>query len=515
MRLARFLLPCLLLAPPALAQQSGLFHTAADVRLARPLITNDGAQTRLTFALPPDVTYTLTLGPASLDLAVQGARVEVAGLKAPGPSVSEYRAGSGVVNLRTPFPLSLMEGWRGSETRTGAGGRLLVLEFGPTLTGGATGAVRAQVRTTTSRPVLSSVPPGDTVAPAPVTPAISTAAPTVPPAPAQRPVTALSVPRIERLQGLTRLTLDLPAGTIPRVTVVNGTLQVTLAGLNAPALQGREGTPELRGWRYDPASLGATLTLMTPTPLRERGGWQAITRGDQLILDLSPALADRTPLTPRDRLAALPAAPALPGAALLAFPAAQPRPRVVIDPGHGGKDPGAVGAVTEKQVTLEVARRVQTLLRQAGVDAVLTRDGDRELNPDKATDLKLRAGLGTPGTGLFLSIHVNAMPAANALRGYGVETWWNPNHPRSQDLAAVLQKNVVAVTGAYSQGLKNSQSLAVLRESRIPAALVEIGFTTHPVDGLNLQDPNYLERVALGIAQGVREALVTGLTAGR
>ncbi|MFC6662792.1 N-acetylmuramoyl-L-alanine amidase family protein [Deinococcus multiflagellatus] len=172
-----------------------------------------------------------------------------------------------------------------------------------------------------------------------------------------------------------------------------------------------------------------------------------------------------------------------------------------------------MGAVVEKQVALDVSLRVRDLLRPAGVEVVMTRETDRELLPDKAADLQARAALGTPGTQLFLSIHVNAMPAASALRGYGVETWWNPNHPLSSAFAALLQTNVIAVTGAFSQGLKNNRALAVLRNSRIPAALIEIGYTSHPVDGLNLQNPNYLDRVALGIAQGVREALVTGVSA--
>lgn len=200
------------------------------------------------------------------------------------------------------------------------------------------------------------------------------------------------------------------------------------------------------------------------------------------------------------------------GMALLAFSAAMVQPRVVIAPGHGGHDPGGVGAVVEKQVALGVCLRVRDLLRAAGVEVVMTRETDQELSPDKATDLNLRAGMGTPGTQLYVSIHVNAMPPASALQGYGLETWWNPNHPLSSNFAAVIQKNVVAVTGAFSKGLKNNRSLAVLRNSAIPAALIEIGYISHPVDGLNLQNSNYLDRVALGIAQGVREALVTGLT---
>ena len=190
------------------------------------------------------------------------------------------------------------------------------------------------------------------------------------------------------------------------------------------------------------------------------------------------------------------------------------KPRVVIDPGHGGIDPGAVGAVVEKEVNLAVGLRVRDYLKAAGVDVVMTRDTDTQLSKDKNTDLNMRAALGTPGTQLYVSIHVNAMAPANVLRGYGIETWWNPNHPLSQNLAALLQRNTIQTTAAFDQGLKNSRSLAVLRNSRIPAALIEVGFTSHPVDGLNLKDENYLDRLALGIANGIRDALITGVTAG-
>ena len=76
-----------------------------------------------------------------------------------------------------------------------------------------------------------------------------------------------------------------------------------------------------------------------------------------------------------------------------------------------------------------------------------------------------------------------------------------------------LQQDAVAATAAYSRGLYNTQSLAVLRQSRIPAALIEIGYTSHPVDGLNLKDSNYLDRVAYGVASGIRDALQGGLGA--
>lgn len=549
-------------AAPAAANTSSLntLTGVSNATFGSPRSSSDGSQTRVVFDLPTGVTYTLTPTFGGLRLDVRGARVLPAVTARLGASVSEYRAGGGSVTLVTPFPLSLTEGWRASEATLASGTRVLIVEFGPTLSGGAGGSLRALVRTLSTPSVAAApaaaprqavnaapsapaqavpaltgdhLPPGDTVAPAargtlpPPAPALPGQDLNKPSALAGRALgpaqggAVLGAPRVGKNPGLTRLVLDLPPGATYRLVPGGIGLRVELSGVTASALNAQNVSPEVRGWRYEPTPTGVNVTLLTGTPLTERSGWRALlvpplegSRLSRLAIDLSPALADLTPLTPRERtLAAVPPTPVTRGTAILAFSANLVQPRVVIDPGHGGKDPGAVASVVEKQVNLDVALRVRALLKAAGVDAVLTRDSDRELHPSKNTDLELRAGMGTPGTQLFVSIHVNAMDASTALRGYGVETWWNPNHPLSSTLAGLLQKNMVETTGAFSRGLRSNRSLAVLRNSRIPAALVEIGYASHPVDGLNLKDTNYLDRVALGIAQGIREALVSGVSA--
>ncbi|PNY81721.1 N-acetylmuramoyl-L-alanine amidase [Deinococcus koreensis] len=545
-----------------------------------PRISSDGSSTRVVFDLLPGVAYTLSPTFSGLRLDVQGARVLPSVAARVGSSVTEYRAGGGQVTLITPFPLSMTEGWRASEATLATGARVLIVEISPTLSGGASpalrGAVRASVPVTADAqavlnaplspppseatgapptgsaaaraPAASSAPPAPAPAEAPravdslppgdsVVPGRSGAA--LPPAPAlpgdntdipsqlsgrvggqSEAGQLLAPPRIGKNPGQTRVVFDLPPGTTYRLVPGAAGLRLELAGVEASPQQGQNLSPELRSWRFDPVPGGAAVTLTTATPTSERSGWRAEllppasgTRS-RLVIDLSPALADLSPVPPSQRvIAAVPPVPGTSGLAILALSASYVKPRVVIDPGHGGKDGGAVGSVVEKQVTLDVALRVRDLLRAAGVDVVLTRDTDRALHATKSTDLEMRAGTGTPGTQLFVSIHVNAMEARTALRGYGVETWWNPNHPLSSTLASVLQRNVVGMTGAFNQGLKSGQSLSVLRNSRIPAALVEIGYTSHPVDGQNLRDSNYLDRVAVGIAQGIREALVSGVAA--
>lgn len=518
-----------------------------------PRSSTSGGTTRIVFDLSRGVTYTLTPTFSGMRLDVQGARVLPTVMGELGASVSEYRAGGGQATLITPFPLSLTGGWKAMEATLADRSRVLILDFGASLNGGASPELSKQVRTVAQGSAPSSaifpaspvppaplpalpaggvaLPPGDTVA--------ATPGGALPPAPAlpgtnpqvlsalegRVPGTAsgalLTSPRIGKNPGQTRMVLDLPPGTVYRIVPGAGGLRVELAGVSVLPRTVQNVSPELRGWRSESMPGGAIFTLQTAAPTTPRSGWRAQLlppasgERSRLVIDLSPAMADLTPLVPEDRLlAAVPAIPMARGMAILALSASYVRPRVVIDPGHGGRDPGAVGAVIEKEVVLDVSLRVAALLRAAGVDVVLTRDSDRDLDPDKNTDLTLRARMGTPGTQLFVSIHANAMEARYALRGYGIETWWNPNHPLSSTLASLLQNSVINQTGAYSQGLRNSQSLAVLRNSRVPAALIEIGYTSHPVDGQNLADTNYRDRVALGIALGIRDALVTGIVDG-
>lgn len=553
--------------PPAAATPASASAASPVTAFGNPRSSSDGSTTRVVFDLPAGLSYSLTPTFSGLRIDVQGARVIPAVTARLGSTVTEYRAGGGQVTLVTPFPLSMTDGWRATEATIAGGTKVLILEFGGTLSGGAGPTVQGRVlaaapattttaqatlnaplptqATTTPPPVTVNVstqaatattgngvglPPGDTIRGGPVTPA-----PALPGADSEKPSpltgrvpgtpgnALLAAPRIGKNPGLTRVVLDLPGGAAYRLVPTALGMRVELTGVSVGGAAQMEAdvSPEIRGWRYDAVTGGVHVSLLTGTPTTIRSGWRSqllppMNGSDRyrLAIDFSPALADTTALKPSEKIvAAVPPLPRATGTAILALSASYVKPRVVIDPGHGGIDPGAVGAVVEKEVNLAVGLRVRDHLKAAGVDVVMTRDTDTQLSKDKNTDLNMRAALGTTGTQLYVSIHVNAMAPANVLRGYGIETWWNPNHPLSQNLAALLQRNTIQTTAAFDQGLKNSRSLAVLRNSRIPAALIEVGFTSHPVDGLNLKDENYLDRLALGIANGIRDALITGVTA--
>ncbi|GAA3998592.1 N-acetylmuramoyl-L-alanine amidase [Deinococcus rubellus] len=599
-------------APQTGSQTGAAPASSALPSLSAPRVYSEGSQTKVVYDLPAGVSYTLIPGFSGLRLDFRGLRAAPSITAQLGASVGEYRVatspGGAQVSLATPYALGLRSGWRASETVIASGGRVLILEFGPGMSGGALTSVRGEVRgdqvvnpAPTNLVPLSPITltaPGPDGGPGSVNPnAISlsrSARPTIPaglgltsqssadaasgsvlgladpapglntgglntgssagqlppgdapgnasgplPAPAvglpgagdsdpnvlrgqasgaALPGALLAAPRIGKNPGVTRVVLDLPPGTSFVITPGALGLSIDLTGVGVNPQTSDVISSELRGWRYGAVGTRSNVFLMTASPLNVHSGWRSVllppasgSDRSRLAIDLSPAFANTTRLTPAERVLA--AVPPMRSGALAFSGAALVAPSVVIDPGHGGRDPGAVGTVTEKAVVLDVALRVRQYLQSAGITVIMSRDTDRELLPNKNADLNARAALGYNGAQLFLSIHANSMEPANVLRGYGIETWWNNNNAASSTFANVLQNNVIQTTGAFSQGLKSGRSLAVLRGSKVPAALIEIGFVGHPVDGGNLLDDNYLERVALGIARGIREALMTGVGA--
>ena len=213
----------------------------------------------------------------------------------------------------------------------------------------------------------------------------------------------------------------------------------------------------------------------------------------------------------------------------------QPPPRgeqtllVVLDPGHGGDDSGAVcGTVLEKDLALDVALQAELLLRAAGFATTLTRTGDRYVS------LAQRASLGNrQENSLFVSIHFNHGARATAR---GIETYyasrqaarpglfsWLPflQHTetgslaaKSESLAGFIQEALVERTRAVNRGIKTEQ-FYVIANVRHPAALVEGGFLTNKSDLTKLGTAEYRAQIARAISDGVaryRETMRAGET---
>jgi N-acetylmuramoyl-L-alanine amidase len=207
-------------------------------------------------------------------------------------------------------------------------------------------------------------------------------------------------------------------------------------------------------------------------------------------------------------------------------------PRVIVlDPGHGGIDPGAENAalrINEKNSTLDVAQRVKLLLEGAGYKVILTRATDRELSKVKATDLALRAEVATRARAdLFISIHFNAVASDTRTAGTEVYTFapqfqrsatsWgagadndaertaspvNRFDPWSALLAHSLHRKMLDSLGTYDRGQK-IKHLAVLRPLNCPAVLVECAFLSSTTEAQRVATPLFRQKIAEGIAAGV------------
>ena len=179
------------------------------------------------------------------------------------------------------------------------------------------------------------------------------------------------------------------------------------------------------------------------------------------------------------------------------------RYRVVIDPGHGGPDPGAVGinGLRETDVVLDVSLQVAQLLQAKGVEVLLTRTSEVDV------DLPPRVALANNNrANLFLSIHANALslsrPDVN-----GIETFYFQDGP-SRRLAEAVQTQMLRISpGSPDRGARPGRFF-VIRRTVMPSALAEMGFVTGELDSPRLADPAFRQRMAVAIATGLLNYLV-------
>jgi N-acetylmuramoyl-L-alanine amidase len=189
---------------------------------------------------------------------------------------------------------------------------------------------------------------------------------------------------------------------------------------------------------------------------------------------------------------------------------------IVLDPGHGGKDPGTRGPskLQEKTVVLDIAKRTQKLLESRGFTVYLTRTGDTypELSERTAFAARVKADL-------FVSIHVNAAGASvsgietfvttveGARNTSGEETdkeaYLNNRFDASNSLLGyLLQNNLIKAAERSDRGLKRAR-YSVIRNAPCPAALVECGFLSNPSEEELLNSAAYRHKLAVGIGNAV------------
>ncbi len=174
---------------------------------------------------------------------------------------------------------------------------------------------------------------------------------------------------------------------------------------------------------------------------------------------------------------------------------------IIIDPGHGGKDPGTVvGSNSEKAITLKVGTLVKQKLEAAGAKVLMTRTGDTYPSLQDRVDFT-NANYGE----VFVSIHVNS--AANT-SAQGTETYYaistGDMHQEDVDLATFVNNQIVNNLKMKNRGVKEQQYY-VIRNMAIPSILVELGFLTNNEDNAKMTDDQYAELFAESVYKGISE----------
>ena len=170
---------------------------------------------------------------------------------------------------------------------------------------------------------------------------------------------------------------------------------------------------------------------------------------------------------------------------------------VIIDPGHGGKDPGAIGigGVQEKRVVMNISQEVARILEQQGIQVKMTRNSDYFVSLQGRTAMANRMN-----ADLFVSIHANSA-GKNKPHVSGYETYYFQS---GRNLAATIHRNVLRKVNVKDRKVRKAR-FYVLRKSKMPSVLVEAGFLTGREDIQKLTNPNFQKQMAQAIASGIIE----------
>jgi N-acetylmuramoyl-L-alanine amidase len=176
---------------------------------------------------------------------------------------------------------------------------------------------------------------------------------------------------------------------------------------------------------------------------------------------------------------------------------------VVLDAGHGGWDPGMVrGDVEEKHINLAITQKLQTFLEQGGATVFITRLDDSELAKNKKGDMHARRLIAnTSHADIFVSIHQNAFASSSV---HGAQVFYFNESDNSQKLATSVQNNLrdfVDPSNKFKP--KANDNYFVLKQTAMPAVLVECGFLTNYNEKVKLLSDAYQEKIAWAIYMGI------------
>lgn len=184
---------------------------------------------------------------------------------------------------------------------------------------------------------------------------------------------------------------------------------------------------------------------------------------------------------------------------------------VVVDPGHGGMDPGAKGkgGSVEKDIAFSISKKLARLITQGGAKVIMTRETDKMLydpgtqgfRAKKRQDLGRRADIANDnGAAAFISIHLNSFPSDTSQ--HGAQTFSQPGSGESKILSQCIQTELVSRLGNNKRQPKEVDFFTN-RRAKMPAVIVEVGFLSNPAEEKLLMSEEYQEKVAFAIYAGL------------
>ncbi|MCX7921064.1 MAG: N-acetylmuramoyl-L-alanine amidase [Clostridia bacterium] len=189
---------------------------------------------------------------------------------------------------------------------------------------------------------------------------------------------------------------------------------------------------------------------------------------------------------------------------------------VILDPGHGGEDPGAVSdysGLKEKDVNLNIALLVKGMLESENYKVIMTREEDvLQYEPDtrgiiqkrKQDLLKRKKLMDEAGANIVVSVHLNKFPQTQY---FGAQTFFPPNSPESQKLAMSIQKAIRQSVDPENKREANlkKEPIIILKDCKTTTAIVECGFLSNPDEEKKLVTKEYQEKVAIAIKDGIKQ----------
>lgn len=184
---------------------------------------------------------------------------------------------------------------------------------------------------------------------------------------------------------------------------------------------------------------------------------------------------------------------------------------IVIDPGHGGPDGGAVGEpdIQEKDITLAIAKKTRDYAQQAGAVVYMTREVDEDLASEdttgfsrrKSEDIRNRiAFIEEHDADFFITIHLNAIPDG---RWSGAQTFYYPRYPENEHVAEMIQEAIKSNLENTTRTPLAINNIYLLKHTEVPGALVEVGFLSNEKERKLLTEDDYQDKMAASIYEGM------------